>query len=126
MASSIVSTTSSTPRLEVSITMAPSGTTNGEAALVESIRAETGLTPVLDFLRPYTPEITGWATNWGSAAGNRDNQGHYTRFLIQAGLESVIPSPTGKPAPGITQNLTPDPGSPVGQPWTDAYGSEMR
>lgn len=88
--------------------------------------ALTGLTPALDFLRPYTPEITGWATNWGSAAGNRDNQGHYTRFLIQAGLESVIPSPTGKPAPGITQNLTPDPGSPVGQPWTDAYGSEMR
>ncbi|KRC56939.1 MULTISPECIES: MlaD family protein [unclassified Nocardioides] len=88
--------------------------------------ALTGLTPALDFLRPYTPEITGWATNWGSAAGNRDNQGHYTRFLIQAGLESVIPSPTGKPAPGITQNLTPDPGAPVGQPWTDAYGSEMR
>lgn len=96
------------------------------AAAPDADDAMTGLTPVLDFLRPYTPEITGWATNWGSAAGNRDNQGHYTRFLIQAGLESVIPSPTGEPAPGITQNLTPDPGSPVGQPWTDAYGSEMR
>lgn len=96
------------------------------AAAPDADDAMTGLTPVLDFLRPYTPEITGWATNWGSAGGNRDNQGHYVRFLIQAGLESVIPSPTGKPGPGITQNLTPDPGSPVGQPWTDAYGSEMR
>lgn len=96
------------------------------ATAPDADQAMTGLTPVLDFLRPYTPEITGWASNWGSAAGNRDNQGHYTRFLIQAGVESVIPSPTGKPGPGITQNLTPDPGSPVGQPWTDAYGSEMR
>ncbi|KRA37608.1 MULTISPECIES: MlaD family protein [unclassified Nocardioides] len=98
----------------------------GTATAPDADDAMTGLTPVIDFLRPYTPEIAGWATNWGSAAGNRDNQGHYTRFLIQAGVESVIPSPTGKPGPGVTQNLTPDPGSPVGQPWTDAYGSSMR
>ncbi|THV08900.1 MCE family protein [Nocardioides caeni] len=96
------------------------------AAAPDADDAMTGLTPVLEFLRPYTPEIAGWATNWGSAAGNRDNQGHYVRFNIQAGVESVIPSPTGQPGPGVTQNLTPDPGEPVGQPWTDAYGSGMR
>jgi len=84
----------------------------------------TGLTPVLDFLRPYTPELAGWATNWGSAGGNYDANGHYVRFHILTGPEAVIPS--SRPGPGVTQNLTPDPGSPVGQPWTDAYGSEIR
>lgn len=83
------------------------------------------LTPVLDFLRPYTPEVAGWASNWGSAAGNYDANGHYTRFLIQTGVEAPI-GITGAPGPGVTQNFTPAPGSPVGQPWTDAYGSEMR
>jgi len=85
----------------------------------------TSLTPALDFLRPYTPEVAGWASNWGSAAGNYDANGHYTRFLIQTGVEAPI-GITGAPGPGVTQNLTPSPGSPVGQPWTDAYGSEMR
>jgi phospholipid/cholesterol/gamma-HCH transport system substrate-binding protein len=88
-------------------------------------RAMTGLTPALDFLRPYTPEIAGWGANWGSAAGNYDNNGHYTRFHILAGLESAIGS-TSLPGPGVTQDLTPAPGAPVGQPWTDAYGSGMR
>jgi phospholipid/cholesterol/gamma-HCH transport system substrate-binding protein len=84
----------------------------------------TGLTPALDFLRPYTPEIAGWATNWGSAGGNYDANGHYVRFHIQSGPEALVPS--SKAGPGVTQNLTPAPGAPVGQPWTDAYGSEMR
>lgn len=97
----------------------------GTATAPDADDAMTGLTPVIDFLRPYTPELTGWASNWGSAGGNVDSQGHYVRFLIQGGLESAVPSPTGRPGPGITQNLTPDPGSPVGQPWTDAYGSEL-
>lgn len=99
--------------LDVSTATAP----NADAAM-------SGLAPVLDFLRPYTPELTGWATNWGSAGGNLDANGHYVRFHIQAGAESLVPS--SAPGPGVTQNLTPDPGAPVGQPWTDAYGSGMQ
>ena len=87
-------------------------------------QAFTSLTPVLDFLRPYTPEIAGWATSWGSAGGNYDNNGHYVRFHILAGAESVVPSSTA--GPGVVQNFTPAPGSPVGQPWTDAAGSGMQ
>lgn len=86
--------------------------------------AMSGLAPALDFLRPYTPEVAGWATQWGSAGGNYDANGHYVRFLIQSGPESLIPS--SAPGRGVTQNLTPAPGSPVGEPWTDANGSEMR
>lgn len=96
----------------------------GIAAMPEADRALTGLTPALDFLRPYTPEIAGWATNWGSSGGNYDANGHYVRFHIQTGPEALIPS--SRAGPGVTQNLTPAPGAPVGQPWTDAYGSEMR
>lgn len=95
------------------------------ATIPDADDAMTGVTPALDFLRPYTPEIAGWGTNWGSAAGNYDNNGHYTRFHILAGLESAIGT-TSLPGPGVTQNLTPAPGAPVQQPWTDAAGSEMR
>lgn len=97
---------------------------SGIATAPEIDSALTGLTPVLDFLRPYTPELAGWATNWGSAGGNYDANGHYVRFHILTGPEANIPS--SQPGAGVTQNLTPDPGSPVGQPWTDAYGSEIR
>lgn len=88
-------------------------------------QALTSLNPVLDFLRPYTPEIAGWATNWGSAGGNYDSNGHYVRFQILAGADSVI-GPGATAGPGVVQNLTPAPGEPVGQPWTDAAGSGMQ
>ena len=103
--------------LDVSTAVAP----EGDSAL-------TTLTPMLDFLRPYTPEIAGWATNWGSAGGNKDHKAHYGRFHIQAGAENVIGtrSQPGIVTPGVKQNLTPDPGEPVGQAWTDANGSGMR
>ena len=29
-------------------------------------------------------------------------------------------------AAGVTQSLTPKPGNPVGQPWEDAYGDDIR
>lgn len=96
----------------------------GTATVPEVDDAMTGLTPALDFLRPYTPEIAGWATSWGSAGANYDTNGKYVRFHIQTGPEALIPS--SRPGLGVTQNLTPAPGAPVGQPWTDAYGSEMR
>ncbi len=96
----------------------------GTATVPDADNALQQLTPALDFLRPYTPELVGWASQWGAAGGNYDRNGKYVRFHIMAGAESVVPA-LG-PGPGVTQNLTPAPGSPVGQPWTDAYGSEMR
>jgi phospholipid/cholesterol/gamma-HCH transport system substrate-binding protein len=97
---------------------------SGIATVPQVDSALTGLTPALDFLRPYTPEVVGWATNWGSAGGNYDANGHYVRFHILTGPEALIPS--NRPGPGVTQNLTPEPGAPVGQSWTDANGSELR
>jgi phospholipid/cholesterol/gamma-HCH transport system substrate-binding protein len=34
---------------------------------------------VLEFLRPYTPELTGWLRDYGAGAANYDANGHYAR-----------------------------------------------
>ena len=85
----------------------------------------TLLTPALDFLRPYTPELAGFLTNWNSANANFDRNGHYARIYITAGAENVNVNP-GVLAPGTTKNLAPLPGELVDQPWTDAFGEGMR
>lgn len=85
----------------------------------------------VQFVRPYTPELVGWMSNWGSAGGNYDYNGHYARFHILAGVEAINPLPGGlaktlSKAAGVTQNRTPKPGNPIGQPWEDAYGDDIR
>jgi phospholipid/cholesterol/gamma-HCH transport system substrate-binding protein len=80
--------------------------------------------PGVKFLRPYTPEVAGWFANWTSAGGLYDSNGHFGRFHVLGGAEAVIPGVTR--GPGVTQNLTPKPGNPVGQPWEDAYGDGLR
>ena len=46
---------------------------HGREALVK-------LQPVLEFLRPYTPELTGWVRDFGTGAANYDANGHYARI----------------------------------------------
>jgi phospholipid/cholesterol/gamma-HCH transport system substrate-binding protein len=36
--------------------------------------------PVLEFVRPYTPEITGWFHDFGQATSNYDANGHFARI----------------------------------------------
>ncbi|MCF7550730.1 MlaD family protein [Pseudonocardia sp. WMMC193] len=85
----------------------------------------TGLTPALDYLRPYSPELAGFLTNWNSANANYDGNGHYARIYVTAGAENVNVNPGVLP-PGTTKDLAPLPGSLVDQPWTDAFGEGMR
>lgn len=96
----------------------------GTATFPDITKALTTVQPMVSFLRPYTPETIGWLSNWASLAGNYDSNGHYNRFHILNGAESVIPALAA--SPGVTQNLTPKPGDPVGQPWQDAYGDGLR
>ncbi|KQY55695.1 hypothetical protein ASD11_14365 [Aeromicrobium sp. Root495] len=81
--------------------------------------------PALGFLRPYMPELAGWLSNWASAAGNYDSNGHYMRTVIQEGASSVNVNPGIMP-PGITRDAQRDPGENEGQSWTDATGSGLR
>jgi phospholipid/cholesterol/gamma-HCH transport system substrate-binding protein len=80
------------------------------------------LEPVLSFLRPYTPELQGFLSNWASAFAGYNANGHFARFLAQAGPTSVDVNPGIMP-PGVTNDPYPLPGANVGQPWSDAFGS---
>ena len=74
------------------------------------------------FLRPYTPEVVGWLSNWAPSRQLRPN-GQYARFHI---LAESSRSSGRREGPRVTQNLRPKPGEPVGQPWEDAYGDGLR
>jgi phospholipid/cholesterol/gamma-HCH transport system substrate-binding protein len=60
--------------------------------------------PVLEFIRPYAPEVTGWLRDFGQGASNYDANGHYAR--IQPIFNAF--NFTDNPAGGL---LTPIPGS---------------
>jgi phospholipid/cholesterol/gamma-HCH transport system substrate-binding protein len=36
--------------------------------------------PVLEFIRPYAPELTGWLRDFGQGSANYDANGHYARI----------------------------------------------
>lgn len=76
------------------------------------------------FLRPYTPEITGFFSTWASAFANYDANGNFARIHAQEGLSSFNENP-GVVPPGLTYDPYPAPGEIVGQAWTDAHGSEL-
>lgn len=88
-------------------------------------RALKQLQPAVTFLRPYTPEAAGWLSNWTSAWGSENGAGNYVRALITASASSVDDNP-GLVPPGLQQSEKPEPGEPVGQPWTDANGDGIR
>ncbi len=49
-------------------------------ALRNTTTALRDSTPVLDFIRPYTSELTGWFRDFGQASANYDANGHYARI----------------------------------------------
>ncbi|SNR60438.1 phospholipid/cholesterol/gamma-HCH transport system substrate-binding protein [Haloechinothrix alba] len=80
--------------------------------------------PAVDFVRPYTPDLMGWLSNWAGAFGNYDANGNVAAAVIRAGVSSFDENP----GLGLTMNLdpAPPPGKASDEPWTDAHGSEMR
>ena len=77
--------------------------------------------PAVAFLRPYTPELTGWLTNWTGIWAGQDKVGSYARALLTTSASAVGDNP-GVIPPGQRRDERPAPGSLVGQPWTDANG----
>lgn len=41
--------------------------------------------PVIDFLRPYSPDLVGWFRDFGQSAANYDANGHYARVMPMFG-----------------------------------------
>lgn len=71
-------------------------------AFRSSIRAMRRGQPVIDFLRPYSPDLVGWFRDFGQSAANYDANGHYARVLPITGIFDYDPA---------TQQLTPVPPS---------------
>lgn len=101
------------------------GALQGLQALLPALNtAGQQLMPALRFLRPYTPELAGWATTWGGAAAGYDATGHWMRVYIAANTSSLARSPvTPSPFNRVRENRLP--GQNVDQPWTDASGEGM-
>lgn len=80
--------------------------------------------PAFSFLRPYTPEFVGWLGNWGQNFAPYDSQGHVWSATLAPGTNAFNESLVRPP--GAATSSKPLPGEVVGQPWTDAHGSEMQ
>lgn len=87
--------------------------------------ALTQLQPAVSFLRPYTPEIIGFLTNWASLFSAKNAAGHFGRAMIPASVSSFNSNPGILP-PFMSQVQEPAPGSLIEQPWTDANGDAVR
>jgi phospholipid/cholesterol/gamma-HCH transport system substrate-binding protein len=83
------------------------------------------LLPVLDYLRPYTPELAGLVANLNSATANYDANGHFLRIYVSSG-SLLLGGVTGQLNGGIAKNPDRAPGELEGQPLTDAAGSPVR
>ena len=73
------------------------------------------LQPAVSFLRPYTPEIVGFLTNWSSLFAAKNAAGHFGRALIPASVSSFNSNPGILP-PFMFQAKAPEPGSPSESP----------
>jgi phospholipid/cholesterol/gamma-HCH transport system substrate-binding protein len=49
-------------------------------AFPRSIRALQKSQPVIEYIRPYTPDLAGWLTKFGQGASNYDAHGHFARI----------------------------------------------
>lgn len=81
--------------------------------------------PAMAFLRPYTPELAGFLSNWASAFAPFDAHGHFVRQHVISSASGGTDNPSVLP-PGLHRRDAPAPGANEGQPWTDANGSGMR
>ncbi|GAB3688428.1 hypothetical protein GCM10027597_42550 [Saccharopolyspora tripterygii] len=88
--------------------------------------ALTQLNPAVQFLRPYTPDLMGWLSNWSAAFANYDSQGHYFHGLVQVGTNVVDDNPGAAVGLKGGPNSRPAPGMASGQAWVDANGSSPR
>jgi phospholipid/cholesterol/gamma-HCH transport system substrate-binding protein len=69
----------------------------------DSITALQKSTPVLQFIRPYTPDFVGWLRDFGQGASNYDANGHFARIQPIVNAFSFTDNPAG----GTLSPLTP-------------------
>ncbi|XAY07347.1 hypothetical protein DSM112329_04228 [Paraconexibacter sp. AEG42_29] len=81
------------------------------------------LTEQLPCLRPYTPDIVSFFTNWGDFLSSTDGRDHFFRAYPQVlpyaatNTQSYTPETAAKIYPGIRFAFPRPPGNNAGQPW---------
>jgi len=85
----------------------------GSPAFRSSITAMRRGQPVIDFLRPYSPDLVGWFRDFGQSAANYDANGHYARvmpifgaFQYQASDNTLQPVPPSQRLAGLRGGYT--------------------
>jgi phospholipid/cholesterol/gamma-HCH transport system substrate-binding protein len=81
----LVEATRKLPRLQ---RVATPAFRNGRRALVKA-------QPVLEFIRPYTPDLVGWFRDFGEGAANYDANGHFARIQPIFNAFSFTDNPAG-------------------------------
>jgi phospholipid/cholesterol/gamma-HCH transport system substrate-binding protein len=64
-------------------------------SLRNTTRALRRSTPVLDFIRPYAPELVGWFRDFGQGGANYDANGHFARIQPMFNLFQFTENPAG-------------------------------
>jgi phospholipid/cholesterol/gamma-HCH transport system substrate-binding protein len=67
----------------------------GSPAFRSSITAMRRGQPVIDFLRPYSPDLVGWFRDFGQSAANYDANGHYARVMPIFGAFQYLANASG-------------------------------
>jgi phospholipid/cholesterol/gamma-HCH transport system substrate-binding protein len=80
-------------------------------SFADSITALQKSEPVVQFIRPYTPEFVGWLRDFGQGASSYDANGHYARIQPIFNATSPnslipLPIPTGDRFAGLQQGNT--------------------
>jgi phospholipid/cholesterol/gamma-HCH transport system substrate-binding protein len=61
-----------------------------------SVTALRRTQPVIEYIRPYSPDLTGWFTKFGEGASNYDANGHYARVQPIFNAFQVTQTPGGE------------------------------
>jgi phospholipid/cholesterol/gamma-HCH transport system substrate-binding protein len=80
-------------------------------AFADSITALQKSQPVVQFIRPYTPEFVGWLRDFGQGSSSYDANGHYARIqpifnAFSPNSLVPLPIPTGDRFAGVQQGNT--------------------
>jgi phospholipid/cholesterol/gamma-HCH transport system substrate-binding protein len=75
-------------------------------AFPRSIRALQKSQPVIEYIRPYTPDFAGWITKFGQSAANYDAHGHFARIQPMFNAFSLTSAPLLGQILTPTQNAT--------------------
>jgi phospholipid/cholesterol/gamma-HCH transport system substrate-binding protein len=85
--------------LRDALAASPSLASAAKTASPNTIKALEKATPVLKFLRPYTPEFVGWLRDFGQSTSNYDANGHYARVQPVFDSYDLDSSNTLQPVP---------------------------